>query len=90
MADTVDLSKFKSGKVYVATELHVFEPVGDVPTYFSGAEPPHPPAGVYKRCRVKIEDGLLFVQLDERGEGQGRVDVYPISQLKAVIGLYED
>jgi hypothetical protein len=71
----MDLSKLKPGAFYQTSQVFIANPV------------PGRPIG-YQTCRIKIEDGWCYIELNEK-DGEGSVDVYPASQIAGIVNLYE-
>ena len=71
----MDLSQLIPGGIYYTSAVYIANPV------------PGRPIG-YQSCRVKFEEGLCYIELNEK-DGEGSVDVYPVSQIAGIVNLYE-
>jgi hypothetical protein len=52
-------------------------------------DPPPRTPDQYPDCHVLLADGWCYIEVVER-DGEGSVNVYPASQIAAVLNIYDD
>ncbi|TYP88437.1 hypothetical protein [Blastococcus xanthinilyticus] len=71
----MDLSNLQPGAIYNTGQVYIANPLSDRPIG-------------YQSCRIRLEDGWCYIELNHSdAEGPG-TDVYPASQIAGILNLY--